>query len=216
MSTSMIIMGTGGHARVLLDALLLLNARVIGMTDIDPATHGTEIFGVRVIGGDEVIEKHPSQGVILINGIGGVGNTGPRKRIYETWKERGYRFGGVLHPRAVVARGVSLGEGVQVMAGTVIQVESSIGENTIINSSASVDHHCVIGSHCHIAPGVTLSGDVRVGASAHIGVGASVVQGIRLGDGAFVAAGAVVVEDVADGSAVRGVPAKKYERTGEK
>ncbi len=90
-------------------------------------------------------------------------------------------FETVIHPSAVIAPEVHIDDGVQVMAGAIVQPGSWLGENVIINTGARVDHDCTIDAHAHVAPGVTLSGNVHVGNGAHIGAGATVIQGIKVG-----------------------------------
>lgn len=208
MSEPVLLVGGGGHAKVLVEALLAGDAVIAGIVDADPARQGKDVLGVPVIGGDEVAGEYPAGEIRLVNAVGSTGLPVVRRGIFERFAARGFRFASVAHPSAVIASDVELGEGAQVMAGAVIQPGCRIGANTIINTRASVDHDCVIGDHAHIAPGVTLSGGVTVGEGCHIGTGATVIQGITIGEGSVVGAGAVVTKDVAAGVTVVGVPAK--------
>ena len=208
MSTPVIILGGGGHAKVLVEALLANDAIIAGIVDPDQSLHGTKILGVPVVGGDEVVAAYPCAEVQLVNGIGSVKVPRTRLELFERFSARGYIFATVVHPSAVIASDAELGEGAQVMAGTVIQPGSRIGRNAIVNTKASVDHDCLIGDHVHLAPGVTLSGEVTVGAGTHVGTGATVIQGVRIGSGSMVGAGALVLKDVPDGVTAMGVPAK--------
>lgn len=209
MNCPVIILGAGGHAKVLMDALRLHSIELLGITDVDPSRKGQMLFGVPVLGGDEEIMKYPVETIQLVNGIGSVRVNPLRRQLFEHFKSKCYRFASVIHPSAIVASEVVLSEGGQVMAGSVIQVGCHIGINTIINTGSVVDHDCYIGNHTHISPGVTLSGGVRVGENSHIGTGATVIQGIQIGHNSLVAAGAVVIRDVPDGAKVAGVPAKE-------
>ena len=208
--TAIIILGAGGHAKVLIDALLLSSAVIAGVVDPDLALVGTTILGVPVLGGDDVINEFPPSEIKLVNGLGSVGLPVKRQQLYERFKDLGYKFATVVHPSAVVASDVVLGEGAQVMAGAVIQPGCRIGINSIINTRASVDHDSIVGEHAHVAPGVTMSGGVKIGMGSHIGTGATLIQGKSIGRGCLVAAGAVVTKDIADGVMVRGVPAREF------
>ncbi|MCH8923489.1 MAG: acetyltransferase [Planctomycetes bacterium] len=203
-----IVLGAGGHARVLLDALLLLEWDVLGVTAPAESSSTSELLGVNVIGDGRQITRYSSQDVQLVNGVGSVGDVAVRRRLFESWQARGYRFATVVHPSVIIARDVTLDDGVQIMAGAVIQTGCHIGANAIINTSSSIDHDCRIGAHCHVAPGTTLSGNVEVGDRTHLGSGAVVIQGVQIGADALIAAGAVVTRDVEAGQRVQGVPAR--------
>lgn len=210
--TAVVVIGGGGHARVLLDVLERCGVAVVGVTDTNTGKHGKCLAGIRVLGGDEALERHPPALTTLVNGLGSTDSMLLRQQVYERLKAAGYRFLTVTHPSAIIASDVDLGEGVQVMAGAIIQPGTEIGANSILNTGARVDHDCRIGAHVHLSPGVTLSGAVSVGDGTHIGTAATVVQGLSIGRGCLVAAGAVVTRSVADGERVAGVPAKRIRK----
>ena len=160
------------------------------------------------LGDDEALRRHAPSSVVLINGIGSTACPDLRRDIFLRFKQKGYHFGTVVHPAAILPSDIVLGEGAQVMAGAILQPGCRVGDNAIINTGAVVDHDCRIGAHVHIAPGAVLSGDVAVGEGAHVGTGARVIQGITIGAGAVVGAGAAVVRDVPPGARVAGVPAR--------
>jgi UDP-perosamine 4-acetyltransferase len=199
-----VIVGAGGHGKVLADALLARGEAVAGFVDADSRLHGGTMFGLPVLGDDGSVEP----GWLLVNGIGSVGRPETRMRVERSFGQRGFCFLTVIHPSASVARGVSLGEGCQIMAGAVIQADAVLGRGVIVNTRASVDHDCHLGDFVHVAPGATLSGGVQVGEASHIGSGAVVIEGVRVGRDCLVAAGAVVTQDIPDGQRVAGVPAR--------
>lgn len=205
----MIILGAGGHAKVLIDALRLQSIELLGLADADIGKKGQLLLDVPVLGGDEEVMKHPVETIRLVNGIGSVRVNPLRRQLFEYFKNKGYRFVSIVHPAAIIAGDVVLSEGAQIMAGAIVQAGCHIGINAVINTGAVVDHDCSIGDHAHISPGVTLSGGVQVGENAHIGTGATVIQGIEIGRNCLVAAGAVVIRNVPDGATVAGVPAKE-------
>ena len=202
MSGLVIVIGGGGHAAVVIDALLLAGFEVVGLCDPELEPGGTGPSGITVLGGDDALDRWPPDTTLLANGVGSTRSTETRRNVFERFTRAGFRFATLIHPSAVVAKDVALGEGAQVMAGAVVQPGVTLGRNSIVNTRASVDHHCVIGEHVHIAPGATLSGNVEVGEGSHIGTGASIVQRIQIGRDALVCAGAVVTRDVADGAKV--------------
>lgn len=212
MSIPIIIIGAGGHGRVLAEALLAGSRVVIGFLDQSPDLQRTVINGTPVLGNDDMLQEYSRESIGLVNGIGSTWSTVSRRLVYERLTAIGYRFETVCHPSATIAPSAQILNGSQIMAGAVLQTGCLIGENTIVNSGAIVDHDCIIGNHCHIAPGVVLSGSVKLGDSCHVGTGATVIQGVKIGEGSLVAAGAVVIQDVPPDVRVAGVPARVMEK----
>ncbi len=201
----LIIVGGGGHAKVVASTLLLQHRVVLGFVDVDPAT--PPLLGIANLGNDDTVFDYSPDRVRLVNGVGSVKSTTLRQTIYENFVSKDYSFETVIHPSAIVSPDVEVGAGVQIMAGAVVQPGCQVGFNAIINTGACVDHDCVIGAHAHIAPGATLSGRVHVGSGSQIGTGATIIQGITVGASSIVGAGAVVIRNVPDGVIVVGVPA---------
>lgn len=212
MSRPVIVLGAGGHGRVLLDTLAAARLPIEGLVDPDASRHGQLFAGHPVLGADEDVLRYAPAAVFLANGLGSTANTGPRQRLFQHFRERGYDFAQLVHPHAYVAADLVAGAGLQVMAGAVVQPGCRFGANVIVNTRASVDHDCTLGDHVHVAPGVTLSGGVSVGAGTHVGSGATVIQGVTIGEGCLIAAGAVVVQDVPAGMRVLGVPGRARPR----
>jgi UDP-perosamine 4-acetyltransferase len=209
MTSPVIIIGAGGHARVLISTLKTLRREIIGILHPDLTMARQMIQGIPVLGDDDKVLEYPPDEIELVNGIGSVSSTEKRKSIYTRFKHNGYSFAQVIHPAATIAGDVRLMEGVQIMAGVVVQTGCVIGDNAIVNTGAVIDHDCTIGEHVHIAPGAVLSGGVNIGAMSHIGTGAIVIQGITIGEGALIGAGAVVLRDVPPGKKMVGNPARE-------
>ncbi len=203
-----IIIGAGGHGRVVADALIESGKTVIGFTDSDSSRWGSSCLGIKILGGDAEIAKFSPDEIFLANGIGSVGLPQLRQQIFERWKEKQFQFATIIHPAAFVSAHAVIAEGSQIMAGAVIQCGVRVGDNVIVNTGVNIDHDCVIAQHSHLAPGVTLSGGVSVGSRSHIGTGAVFIQGIKLGKDCLVAAGSVVIGSHDDGVKLAGVPAK--------
>ncbi|MEE1888721.1 acetyltransferase [Pseudomonas carassii] len=190
----LVILGAGGHAKVLLSLARALCLEIQGVCD--PQLHHSGLRqwrGLPVLGDDAALNQIPPGSVLLVNGIGQTVGGAARRKLYEQFSGQGYRFATLVHPSAWVDPDAVLGEGVQVMAGAVVQADSHIGLNTIINTRAAVDHDCRVGRHVHIAPGATLCGAVTVADRSFVASGATIIQGIDIGEDAVVGAGAVVV-----------------------
>lgn len=203
-----IIIGAGGHAKVLLGLLDALGTEIIGLTDTEASIYGSKILGHSVLGDDTMIQSFGCGRISLVNGVGSTQPGLARREILNRFNALGYAFRSCVHPTAVVSPDAVLNEGVQIMASAVVQPGCMIGANTIINTRATVDHDCILGEHVHIAPGAVLGGCVTVADGAHIGTGAIVIEQIRIGEDAMIAAGACVIRDVAAGARVAGVPAR--------
>ena len=194
-----IIFGSGGHASVISDALILSGYNVIGLVSPDEVK-GTSCLGVKVLGNDDVIDSYPVNEILLANGIGSLPNKNLRWNVSKKFEDKGFEFVKVIHPSAVIANDVELGHGVQIMAGSIIQSGTQIGHNTIINTGSNIDHDCNIGKNCHLSPGVTLSGGVNISEGTHIGTGTIVIQNISIGSNCIVAAGSVIYKNIAEGT----------------
>ncbi len=200
-----VVLGAGGHARVLLDALASAGATVAGVV----APSAPEALPAPLLGNDAWLFAQDPSRWSLVNGLGSIASTALRAEVFARFQAAGFRFATVVHRGAIVAPDVTLGEGAQVMAGAILQTGVLLAENTLVNTGAQLDHDSVVGAHAHVAPGVVCSGAVRIGERAHIGAGAVVIQGRSVGAGALVGAGAVVIRDVEPDTTVYGNPARR-------
>jgi sugar O-acyltransferase, sialic acid O-acetyltransferase NeuD family len=209
MKKSIIVLGAGGYAGVLLDILVRQSYHIFGVTSLDPDnTSKYNLFGVPVLGKDDKVLNYGINSICLVNGVGMMPGKNTRCRLYKKFRDFGYTFTRVIHSSAILAANAKLAEGVQVMAGAVIQTGVMIGENTIINTRVAVDHDSNIGKHVHLAPGTTISGDVAIGEGTFVGAGSTIIQGIQISGHCVIAAGSVVTRDVPEGATVMGVPAR--------
>lgn len=204
-----VVIGGGGHAGVVIDILRLQGADLVGIIDPDPGARAATLMNLPVLGDDRALSRLRESNTWIAIGIGGTGPGDSRRRSFAHARAAGLSVCSVIHPSAVIATNVTLGDGVHIMAGAIIQTGCRVGHNTIVNTGAIIDHDCEIGDHVHIAPGAVLSGGVIVEDGAHIGTGACLIQLVRIGSGAMVAAGAVVVGSVPPGAVVMGVPARE-------
>lgn len=194
----LIIIGASGHGKVVADIAALNGYKDIVFLDNDPEIK--TCIGYPVLGPDKMTSE--IDGDVFV----AVGNAETRKRLME--RDKAKLFPVLIHPNAIVAKGVELGAGTVVMAGAVINPEAQIGKGCIINTSSSVDHDCVVGDYVHISVGAHLSGTVVVGTETWIGAGATVSNNINICGGCMIGAGAVVVKDLEKPGIYVGVPAR--------
>ncbi len=203
----LILLGGGGHATVLAEILRETGASLLGLAALDAPFTGL-LAELPFLGDDAAVMSHATDTVQLINGLGSTASTATRRDIFQRFSAAGYGFTSVRHPAAIISPSLQAGEGLQALAGSIINSEARLGVNVLVNSRAVIEHHCNIGDHSHVASGAILCGDCRLGAGVHVGAGAVIKQGVNVDDGAVIAAGAVVIADVPARCVMAGVPAR--------
>lgn len=208
--SGLLIIGAGGHARVIADILRARGelARLTGFIDATlPLGTRPKGLDATVIGRDNNLANYA--GLEFVIGLGSTrGGVGLRSSLFNLAKLAGLVPASLVHPQAIFAMDVILGAGSAVMAGVVVNTGAAIGKNVILNTRCTIEHDVRIGDHSHIAPGAIISGNCTIGEGALIGAGAVLRQGSHIGAGATVGAGSVVVGVVSDHSIVMGNPAR--------
>lgn len=198
----LIIIGAGGHGRVIADMAEKLGCykEIFFLDDAN----------IKKSGGYVVLGKTKDYVSLLQNSefIVAIGNADLRNKIQTELERNSARIATMIHPSAVIGGRTEIGAGTVVMAGVVINCDANIGKGVIINTSSSVDHDCVIGDFSHISVGARLAGNVKVGANSMISAGATVINNIEICENVIVGAGAVVVKSIEKSGTYVGVPAK--------
>ena len=198
MSKGITIIGGGGHAKVVLDAMRGVGMFIRGFVDDQSPCPLSGMLDH--LGSIDTVEEDDR--VILA-----IGDVVARRRVLGRLGA-GRVAGPVIHTGAIVSPSASVGEGAFVGPGAIVNAEARVGAHAIVNTGAIVEHDCRVGMNTHIAPGSVLGGGVEVGEDALVGLGARVLPGIVIGDGCVVGAGAVVTRDVPSESTVVGVPGR--------
>lgn len=193
-----LVVGAGGHGKVVVATLQAAGVAVAGVLDNAPDV--STVLGVPVLGPVSLLADHAGGAVL------GIGSNAVRQRIAEAYPAVAWLA--VIHPCACVHESADVRTGAVVFAGAVVQPGATIGAHAIVNTAATVDHDGRVGAFAHLAPGVHLSGDVRIEEGALMGVGACVAPGASVGAWSVVGAGGVVVRDVPAGVTAVGVPAR--------
>ncbi len=202
MSKQLVIIGASGHGKVIADIAVKNGYTEIVFLDDNKAVKTCGEYSV--VGSSDDAMRYSSCDFIV-----GIGNAEIRKRIQEKLIEKGLHIVTLIHPKTVIAPGVSLGVGTVVMAGAIINPGSTVGNGCVINTGATIDHDNIIADYVHISVGSHLAGTVSVGACTWIGAGAVVNNNVTICDNCMIGAGAVVVNNLTEADTYIGIPARK-------
>ena len=198
----LMIIGAGGHGRVIADIAQKLGYSEISFLDDGNVTTNMNLL---VLGKIEEWKKYIDSYVFFV----AIGNGRTRERVLQMLLDGGAKVETLIHPSAIIGYGVTLGTGCAVMAGAVINPCVKIGKGGIVNTCASVDHDCILGDYVHVAIGAHLAGDVNVGDYVWIGAGATIKESLTLCTNSIIGAGATVVKNITEEGKYIGTPARK-------
>jgi sugar O-acyltransferase (sialic acid O-acetyltransferase NeuD family) len=195
-----LVIGAGGHAKVVVATAQAAGWAVAGLYDDDPALWGKSLLGVPVVGPTTCLRPDSETHLVAA-----VGDNRTRERLVHQFSHA--RWATIVHPRALIHESVSLGEGTVVFGGAVLQPMVKVGKHAIVNTGAIIEHDCRLGDFVHVAPGARLAGGVVVEDRCLIGIGASVLPMVKIAEDSVIGAGSVVVRDIPPRSVAYGVPA---------
>lgn len=201
----MVILGAGGHAKVIMEILesrddVLLAGYVSAGGETGP------LYGVRRLGDDSNLQDLFAEGIR--SAFVAIGDNAVRKERMGILARIGYRVINAISPKACISRYATLGVGIAAMPGAVVNAAATLGDGAIVNTNASVDHDCVIGSFAHVGPGASVAAQADIGEGVILGTGTCVIPGIGIGGWTVVGAGSVVVRNLPAGVIAFGTPAK--------
>lgn len=208
------IIGTGGHSKVVLEALASRGplSSVIFFTRSLPDGHFFKSYTVTA-DDEEMFKSYHSD---IDKWHAAIGDIVIRERKLNELFKRKLDVPGIIHSQSFFSPSASLGQGSFINAGAVINADARIGKGCIINTSASVEHDCRIDDFVNIGPGSHLAGQVTIGSHTDIGTGVIIIPQVIIGKGCIIGAGSVVVRDIPDYSLVYGVPAQVIKNLREK
>jgi UDP-perosamine 4-acetyltransferase len=206
MVQQVLLLGGGGHAAVVADAVRSRGWSIAGYLDDGGHSNEHGLPGSRWLGRVSdlhgVLESLP--GTVIVHAA--AGDSALRRRWLNA--ARGFALSPIIHASAVISPSATIADGAFIGPLAVINARAAIGRGCIINSGAIIEHDCIVDELAHVAPRAVLCGGVTVGRDTLIGVGAVVRPAINIGANATVGAGAAVVADVPDAVTVVGVPAR--------
>lgn len=204
MINDVVIIGGGGHAKVIIDIFKTQNKyRVIGFTSSEGSN---PVKIVPMVGDDSILPELFKKGIR--KAFIAIGDCKLRDIIFNKVKALDFEIVSAISPYSNISTSVKIGDGVAIMPGVTINVDSVIEDNAIINTNASIDHDNYIRKSAHIGPGSNLAGNVTVGCGTFIGVGTKVIPKMEIGDWSIVGAGSVVINKIPSYTTSVGVPCK--------
>lgn len=200
----LLIVGAGGHGRVVLDTALEMG-KWEKIAFLDDYKTGSNIYGCAVIGrinqAREFLNDYEDVAVAI-------GDNFMRVQLLKRFMELGFNLPVVKHPQAFISKNAEVESGTMIFAQAAVNVGAKVGFGCIINTASVVEHDCILGDGVHLSPGVRLGGEVRIGKYSWIGIGASVIHRIAIGEGVIIGGGAAVINDIEDYVTAVGVPAR--------
>lgn len=210
MPKDVIIIGAGGHAKVIADIVKSSGDNLVGFLDDNMDIQGNVIFEDKIVLGttkEEDIEKYKDNYFII-----GIGSNRVRKLISEKYPNLKYYT--AIHPSSIIGSDVSINEGTVIMAGTIINTGTVVGKHCIVNTSSSLDHDNILEDYVHISPGSHLAGTVKISEGTWICAGVTIINNITIGKNNVIGAGATVIRNIVEeNNTFIGVPVKKLLKT---
>lgn len=200
MNPEIIIIGAGGHGRVIADIVKSAGDTVLGF--LDDGIADSNIYG-RILGTVSDCVKFKDKLFIIA-----IGNNEVRKNISIKYPDLNYYT--AIHPSAIISDFAIIGRGTCVMPGAVIAAGAKVGAHCIVNTNAVIEHDCVLEDFVHVSPAAALCGTVSVGEGTHIGAGAVVINNIRIAPHSVIGAGAAVIRNADSPGTYVGVPARRH------
>ena len=202
--SNLAIMGAGGHGKVVADCaiksgkyrdIVFLDARHLSMENV---------LGLPVIGDDLAVPTLIDEAFEFIVTIG---DNAIRQRVFCQLAQSEAKLATIVHPSAVLSKGVTVKTGSVVLAHATINADALIGHNVIVNTGAIIEHDCMVENHVHCAPNCTITGGVKIGSGTLVGTSATIIPNKIIGKECIIGAGAVVVKDIPDNTLATGIPA---------
>jgi sugar O-acyltransferase (sialic acid O-acetyltransferase NeuD family) len=140
-----------------------------------------------------------------------IGNNSIRKSKYLEIQKCGLKKVSLVSPHSVLSKFITIGSGVAIMPGAVVNCDSDVGDGVIVNTACSIDHDCTIGNYSHVSPGAHLAGNVTTGECVWAGLGCVIKEGVTIADRTIIGAGTVVLKNTQPGTTLVGNPAQSID-----
>lgn len=190
---SMVVFGTGGHAQVIADCILMQHGKYEFIGFVDPFSGQDMVMGYPVFKDIRTINIGTQ-----IYGIVGVGANYLREKIALEVNDHNlphFTWDSVVHPSAIISPRANVGNGCFINAGVIINNNASIGDHVSLNTATVVEHDCTIAAFASTGPRVAMGGACQIGERCYIGLGANISHGRNITDDCVLGAGSLLVSD---------------------
>lgn len=188
------LFGNGGHAKEVM--LQLGRGDLVRFVDDKFYTEGDDLVL-------PLSSFDPNEYEIMI----AVGNSFDRARV-ERKMPISTKYFTFIHPTAIVANDVKMGEGCFIGAFSFVSCNVNLGNHCLLNRSVHIGHDSIVGDFFSAMPGVIVSGGVSIKNRVYLGTNCSTKENVKIGSDVTIGAQACVASDLLDMGIYVGVPAK--------
>lgn len=203
----LIIIGSGGHAKVCIDACEQGNEySIIGLID-DFKEVNEEVYNYKILG--KISDVQLLNETIECEFFIAIGDNYQREKIFFSLRDLHLKWANIIHPASLVSEYAQITYGVIIMPAVIVNAGSKINPFCILNTGAQLDHDCEMGEVSSLAPGVITGGNVKIGAGTAIGMGSIIRNNIKIGDNTVIGCGSLVLDDIKDNKLAFGSPCRE-------
>ena len=164
MSKSLLIIGAGGHGRVVKEVAEALDYDKIAFLD----DNSTEAIG-KIADSKSFVQDYQAAFV-------GIGNNKFRNELLQRLEQEGYEIPVLLHPTAYISKTAVIGKGTVVEPKAIVNANSKVGSGCIISVGVIVDHDVVLEACVHVNAGAICKAGSRIKAFTKVDAG-EIIQG---------------------------------------
>jgi len=208
MASEVVVIGSSGHASVVIELLEQLKYTIVGCID-SFAPKGKKILDYTVLGNETLLNDVSILGTNQV--VIAIGNNFHRNEFYQKINKINPEliYPTIISPFAKVSSSSKIGQGTIIMEQVVIHANSIIGDFNILNTNSLIEHDCLIENFSSVSPGAVLCGNVKLSNLSFVGASSTIIQKVQISNNTIIGAGAIVTKDCDPFSLYLGVPAKK-------
>ena len=199
MAKRLLIIGSGGHAGQVIDAVEMNNEyEIVGLIDdflqVGIMKHNYPIIG-KIVDIENKLHRFDYAFIAI-------GDNNERKRIHDLYPNLNYIK--VIHPSAIVSKRAIVFSGSYIGAGAVLANNTLVDKQSIVNTNASLDHDSVLGKFSSLNPNCATGGNVTILEQTSIGMGTNIRNGVTVGSNCLIGMGSTITKDVPNGTKTKG------------